>query len=91
MKWIPIKTRPMDEEERKELSEKIDYEVTDDEAIIITSPLPDDDDEVLVCTRDGQVYIDAFCKDDEGCYFEENGEIDGIVAWMPLPEPYMEE
>lgn len=23
----------------------------------------------------------------DGCYFEENGDMDGIIAWMPLPEP----
>lgn len=36
-----------------------------------------------------QARIDKFENDpDYGCSFEENGDMDGIVAWMPLPEPW---
>lgn len=88
-RWIPIKTRPMDEEERKEWSEKIGYDLEDDEAVIFVSQLPDDGQEVLTCSRYGNVCIDTFTNDpDYGCGFEENGDMDGIVAWMPLPEPW---
>ena len=87
-KWIPITSRPMDEEERLEWSEKLGYDIEDDEAFIYTS-LPDDGQEVLVCDRYERVWIDTFDNDpDYGCYFEENGDMDGIVAWMPLPGPY---
>ena len=41
-KWIPIKSRPMDEDERKEWSEKLGYELEDDEAVIYDPPLPDE-------------------------------------------------
>ncbi len=95
--WIPITARPMDEEERLEWSEKIGYDIEyDGEALIYTSQLPDDGQEVLVCGKYGfgstpRVWIDTFNSDpDYGCYFEENGDMDGIVAWMPLPKPYRE-
>jgi len=87
--WIPVTSRPMDEEERLEWSKKTDFEIEDSEAIIYTSQLPDDGEEVLTCDRYGNVRIDIFENDlDYGCYFEENGDMDGIIAWMPLPEPY---
>lgn len=86
--WIPIETRPMDEDERKEWSEKLGYKLEDYEAVIYMS-LPDDGQEVLTCSRYGHIAIDKFENDpDYGCCFEENGDIDGIVAWMPLPEPW---
>ena len=92
-KWIQITSRPMDDEERIEWSEKLGYDIANDdgEALIYTSQLPDDGQEVLVCGRYGRVWIDTFMSDpDYGCYFEENGDMDGIVAWMPLPNPYRE-
>lgn len=92
-KWIPITSRPMDDEERIEWSEKLGYDIANDdgEALIYTSQLPDDGQEVLVCGRYGRVWIDTFMSDpDYGCYFEDNGDMDGIVAWMPLPKPYRE-
>ena len=88
-KWIPITSRPMDDEERIEWSEKLGYDIEYDDAIIYTSQLPDDGEEVLTCSLCGTIRIDTFQNDpDDGCYFEDNGEMDGIVAWMPLPKPY---
>ena len=90
--WIPVTARPMDEEERLEWSEKLGYDIEYNEALIYTSQLPDDGQEVLVCGRYGRVWIDKFENDpDYGCCFEENGDMDGIVAWMPLPPPYSKE
>lgn len=87
--WIPVKTRPMDEEERKEWSEKVGYELEGDDAVIYTSNLPDDGQECIVCTKWGNVFIDTFQNDpDYGCAFEEHGDMDGITAWMPLPKPW---
>lgn len=91
--WTPITARPMDAEERLEWSEKLGYDIAydDGEALIYTSQLPDDGQEVLVCGRNGRVWIDKFMSDpDYGCYFEEYEDMDGIVAWMPLPKPYRE-
>ncbi len=88
-RWIPITSRPMDTEERLEWSEKLGYDIEYNEAFIYTSHLPDDGQEVLTCNRYGQIAKDKFENDpDYGCCFEENGDMDGIAAWMPLPEPY---
>lgn len=87
-KWIPIKTRPMDEDERKEWSEKLKYDIEYEDAVIYLQ-LPDDGQEVLTCNRYGHIRIDKFENDpDYGCCFEENGDMYGIVAWMPLPKPW---
>ena len=89
--WIPITSRPMTEDERKEWSEKLDYNIDDDEAVIYGN-LPDDGQRVLVYNKySGEVVIDTFCDDYDGCYFEDNGDMDGITHWMPLPEPPKEE
>ena len=90
MQWHPIKKRPMDDEERKEWSERVSYDIECEDAYIYSN-LPDDGEKVLVCNSWGTVWIDTFYDDCEGVYFEENGDIDGIVAWMPLPNPYMPE
>lgn len=86
--WHVIKKRPMTNDEHIEWSEKVGYDIEYEDAFIYSN-LPDDGEEVLVSSQYGNVYVDKFCQD-EGCYFEENGDMDGIVAWMPLPEPYKE-
>ena len=87
--WISVTSRPMDDEERKEWSEKLGYDIEYEESVIYDSQLPDDGQEVLTCDRYGNVRIDTFYNDvDYGCYFEDNGDMDDIVAWMPLPTPY---
>ena len=86
-KWTPLTKRPMTEEEKESYKEILDY---CDDAEIFTSPLPDDEQEVLI-TVFGHVTIDTFEKDSmDGCSFE-GYDIDDITAWMPLPEPYKEE
>lgn len=86
-KWNVITKRPMDEEERKVWEVEMG-EIADEDAYIYEN-LPEEGEEVLVCTQFGRVFIDTMCID-EGCYFEEYGEMEGIVAWRPLPEPYKE-
>jgi len=88
--WIPIKSRPMDEDERKEWEELRGYKLLDDEAIIYTSQLPDDGQNVLICLRNGDIRIDTFAEDEYGCYFCEYDDMENVVAWMPLPKPYKE-
>ena len=83
--WNRITKRPMDAEER-EVWEVEMGEIADEDAYLYEN-LPEEGEEVLVCTQFGRVFIDTMCKD-EGCYFEDYGDIEGIVAWMPLPEPY---
>lgn len=86
--WIPLKTRPMDDDERKEWSEKYGYQLEDDEAVIYTSQLPDVGQEVLICLKSGDIRIDSFEDDADGCYFYEFDDMENVVAWMPLPKPY---
>ena len=86
--WIPIKTRPMTEEERQHYS---DLGYSEDEiAFIYDCPLPDDGQEVLVTDEHGNVETDVFCRDD-GCYFETNCDDGEVLAWMPLPKSYKAE
>lgn len=57
--------------------------------------LPDIDQSVLICTKDGQI-TDGYRWNSEDWFLawgEFNGEHTGgeynqIIAWMPLPEPY---
>ncbi len=86
--WIPFKTRPMTEEETEHYFEYTDMRI-DDTYTILDCPLPDDGQEVLV-SWGGNVGIDVFIQDNEGCYFE-GVDIDEVEAWMPLPEPYKAE
>lgn len=89
--WIPITSRPMTEDERKEWCEKLGFDIDDNEAVIYGN-LPDVGQRVLVYHKySGEVGIDTFLDDDEGCYFEDNGDMDGITHWMQLPEKPKEE
>lgn len=76
--WIPIKTRPLTEEEKEEYP---DY------SFMYDCQLPDDGQEVLVTSSCGYVRLDTFYRDD-GCYFEYYCDEGDVVAWQPLPEPY---
>ena len=88
MNWILFETRPMTEEERKEYSERLGYDIEYHEAVIYTSILPEDGQKVLVCSKWGGIWVDTFENDpDYGVSLEENGDLDGVIAWMPLPEP----
>lgn len=83
--WIPLKTRPMTEEEIIFYSEWTEYGIE-----IFDCPLPEDGQEVLVSCGN-YVCVDTFCKDDGGyeCYFE-GVDIEDVDAWMPLPKPLCE-
>jgi hypothetical protein len=78
--WIPIKTRPMTEEEKEEIGHEY--------AFMYDCSLPDDGQDVLITDCYGNVEIDTFCRDYEGFYFETNCDDDEVIAWMPLPQPY---
>lgn len=60
--------------------------------------LPDDDVQVLCTDSEGFVYIASHCDYDiiekTKCWCDVHYRSlpeDGIIAWMPLPEPYKEE
>lgn len=84
--WIPIKMRPGTDEEYEEFSQYGDCPREDFR--VFECPLPNDDQEVLVTTRWGDVCIDIWHRDVDCCYFEDYSDDDDVIAWMPLPEPY---
>lgn len=91
--WIPIKFRPMTEEERAYVNEYSDFTLRD-ETMMLDCPLPDDGQEVIVSVRGRErswVELDIFERDSAYmCGFESN-DISDIEAWQPLPEPYKAE
>jgi len=84
--WIPIKLRPGTDEEYEEFS--LYGDCPREDFRVFECPLPDDDQEVLVTTRWGDICTDIWHRDVDCCYFEDNSDDDDVVAWMPLPEPY---
>lgn len=86
--WIPIKTRPLTEEEKEYYKERGAYYFDS----IFDCHLPEDGQEVLITTNNGAVEKVAFYNEgDDGSYFE-NYEGEGeVLAWQPLPEPYKPE
>lgn len=85
--WRVITKRPMTFVEKKDYAESSGWEIAEEDAFIYEN-LPEDGKEVLVCTWYGHIFIDTLYSDDQGCYFDNHGEIEGVIAWMPLPEPY---
>ena len=83
--WIPIKTRPMTEEEKEYYSEYL----FEGNGLIYECPLPEDGQEVLVTSKYGSVDKTTFYTDC-GNYFENYEDYDEVIAWQPLPEPYKE-
>ena len=83
LEWIPIKTRPLTEEEKS-----LEYVVDCDLDYMYDCELPEDGEDVLITTIWGSVSTDVFCNDCDGAYFETFGE--DVVAWMHFPKPYEE-
>ena len=84
--WIPIKTRPLDEEEKEYYRERGACYFDS----IFDCPLPEDGQEVLITTKYGLIDMVTFYNEgDDGSYFE-NFEDDGeVLAWQALPKPYV--
>lgn len=89
--WNVITKRPMTAEERTEWEEHIGAMLFDEEAFLYGN-LPEYDKECLVCSKWGRIFIDTL-QDDEDCCcsWENDGDMESIIAWMPLPEPYKAE
>lgn len=91
-KWIPITYRSMTKEEEKEVCEQWGVkELEGWEKRVFTCQLPEDGQEILISTRWGVRMDKCEWDPDCGCGLEENGDWDGIKAWMPLPKQYEEE
>ena len=83
--WIPIKTRPMTDEEKEYYSAYL----FEDNGFIYECPLPNDGQEVLITSKYGSVDKTTFYTDC-GNYFENYEDYDEVIAWKPLPQPYKE-
>ena len=81
--WIPIKTRPMTEEEKEYYSEYL----FEGNGLIYECPLPDDGKEVLITSKYGSIDKTTFYTDC-GNYFENYEDYDEVIAWQQLPQPY---
>ena len=84
--WIPITYRPMDEEEYEEFRKEIG-ELPIEERKVFSCQMPEDDQEILICTLWGGVSQDRCEINGYGYGLETQGDWDGVIAWMPLPEP----
>ena len=86
--WIPITYRPMTDEEKKDYAERTGFDEEDLDTML-NCKLPEDGETVLITDRMGNVEVDTFINDCDGCYFECNCDMEDVKAWMPLPEPYV--
>ena len=51
--------------------------------------MPEEDQDILICTESGNVRFDTMMYDCDGYYLDSGYGIgDEAIAWMPLPEPY---
>ncbi len=81
-RWIPVKFRPLTEEEQEEYPYY---------CYIADCPMPNDGEEILVTTTHGYVNKDISYIDD-GFYLDSGYDWKtDVIAWMPLPEPYKED
>lgn len=87
--WIPLTYRPATNEEKKDYAERTEYDEEDIDTIL-NCQLPEDGETVLITDRLGNVEVDTFINDCDGCYFECNCDMEDVKAWMPLPEPHKE-
>lgn len=55
--------------------------------IPVSERLPEELTTVLITDKDGDVFLATFIEVINGCA---EWTTDGIIAWMPLPEPYKE-
>ena len=88
--WIPIKFRPMTDEEIQEREEALGIKLDPDEKFMFACPLPDDGQEILISTKWGVSMDTCGYGPDYGYGLEDHADWDGVLAWMPLPEKYEE-
>lgn len=87
-KWTPVKFRPMDEEEKQYWEEHYGYKVGEDyDGFMFDCPMPEDGQEVWVCSKSGNVWQDVCEIDGAINWLEGNGDWEDIVAWMPFERP----
>lgn len=74
--WYEVKARPLTDEEK-------DQHPTWD--MIVEGAIPDEDEEILIATKNG-VFTDTCLYDyDEGFYLDSGKDWDEILAWASIP------
>ena len=87
-KWNPVKTRPLTNAEELDMLENSDYYTT----FAYACQIPEDEEEVLITTRGGDVVTTTFFNEGlDGCWFECYEDDGDVVAWMSKPTPYVAE
>ena len=57
--------------------------------ILCSEKPPEDNIDVLICDREEDIYLSHMTRHKK--FFDAYGdEIKGLIAWQPLPEPYIE-
>ena len=84
--WIPIKTRPMTDEEKDYYSDVLGVDQEYYGGYMFDCQMPEDGQRVWVQTKNGYIYDDV-CERDDFFGLEGNGDWDEIVAWMPMFVP----
>lgn len=88
--WIPIRTRRLTDEEIEDFLETRAPEELPE--FMFDCELPQDGEEILICFSSGVISQDIYEYDpDYGAGLEGNGDFEGVIAWMSLPEPYIPE
>ena len=89
--WIPITKRPMTDDEWEELSDEAKDYIDEDGKWFFDCPMPENGQNIIISTKWG-VWGDTCEISAEGglnaYYLEGQGDWDGVLAWMPMPEPY---
>ena len=81
--WVPVEYHTITEQERQENNYPADW------VYLIDSPMPEENQEILITTKTGYVEKDTCFYDDDSYYTDSCYDWFGdIIAWAPLPEPY---
>lgn len=80
--WIPFTDRAADPEEREVYGCDM----------ILSCPLPEEDEEILVTYKNGYVGLDTFLRDGYELYLDSGAAfITEAIAWKPKPAGYCQE
>ena len=90
LKWIPVVTRDMTEEEIDDMRVRFGEMVRKEDCWAYDCALPEPDEEVIVTTKWG-VSVTTFCGDVDGYWFENYEDRGDVLAWTHMPEPYKQE
>lgn len=89
--WIPIVTRPMTEEEYEEFCESHDWYLEESDRLYFIGQMPEDGQDILISTQYGVTFDTCLYDPEFGYGLEQHDDWNNVLAWMPLPKPYVKE